>query len=90
MTETSPTKFNWVNCVFTTNVPPFTPGECDEGTLEWVSLNRLDSIPTPKTDYFIYEHLKGNHFFVFDAIYNEKSELIKLVDEISNMILFEQ
>lgn len=54
MTETSPTKFNWVNYVFWADISAEPSGfDTDEGFLEWVNENAIHAIPTPTTDRFI-------------------------------------
>jgi len=88
MTETSPTDYNWIVYIYTADVPAIPPVECAEGTLEWVAPERLDTIPIPTTDGFIYDCLSRSEFFVFDAVYDENVELITLVDELSGRVLF--
>ena len=88
LTETSPTNFNWVNYIYTADITAVTTAKYREGTLEWVEQERLDDIPTPTTDRFIYAYVSKSEFFVFDAIYDDNVELIRLVDELSGKILF--
>jgi len=88
LTETSPTDFNWINYIYTANIAEVAPAKCREGTLEWVEREHLDSVPTPKTDRFIYDYVSRSEFFVFDAVYDENAELTMLVDELSERILF--
>lgn len=88
LTETSPTNFNWVNYIYTADTTAVTPAKYREGTPEWVEQERLNSISTPTTDRFIYDYVSRSEFFVFDAVYDENAELIRLVDELSGKILF--
>jgi len=88
LTETSPTEYNWIVYIYTADVPAIPPVECAEGTLEWVAPERLDSIPIPTTDGYIYDYLSRSEFIVFDAVYDENVELIRLVDEFSGKVLF--
>lgn len=88
LTETSPTDFNWINYIYTANIAEVAPVKCREGTLEWVEREHLDSVPTPKTERFIYDYVSRSEFFVFDAVYDENAELTMLVDELSERILF--
>lgn len=88
MTETSPTRFNWVNYVYIADVDNFVPSECNEGTLEWVSYDQIDKIATPTTDRFIYEYATKRQFFIFDAIYDEYVELEQLTDELTGAELY--
>jgi len=88
LTETSPTDFNWINYIYTADIAEVAPVKYREGTLEWVDRERLNGIPTPKTDRFIYDYASKSEFFVFDAVYDENAELMTLVDELSGKILF--
>jgi 8-oxo-dGTP diphosphatase len=88
MTETSPTNYNWINYIYTADVAATPPVKSVEGTLEWVARERLDTIPMPTTDGFIYDYISRSQFFVFDAAYDENVELITLVDELSGTVLF--
>lgn len=89
MTETSPTEYNWIIYIYTAEVTATPPIECVEGILEWVPPERLDKIPTPTTDRFIYDYLSRSEFFFFDAVYDENVELITLIDELSGTVLFD-
>ncbi len=88
LTETSPTEYNWIVYIYTANITAIPPVECVEGTLEWVAPERLDAIPIPTTDGFIYDYLFRSEFFVLDAVYDEDVELLRLVDELSGRVLF--
>jgi len=88
LTETSPTDFNWINHIYTADIDAVAPVKNREGTLEWIERGRLDRIPTPTTDRFIYDYVSRSEFFVLDAIYDENVELVRLVDEFSGKILF--
>lgn len=87
LTETSPTDYNWVIYIYMADIPAIPPVECSEGTLEWIAQERLHTIPIPTTDGFIYDYLSRSEFFVFDAVYDENVELIRLVDELSGRVL---
>ncbi len=88
LTETSPTDYNWIVYIYTADIAPIPPVECAEGTLEWVPQERLNTVPIPTTDGYIYDYLSRSEFFVLDAVYNENVELITLVDELSGRVLF--
>lgn len=87
LTETSPTDYNWIVYIYMADIPANPPVECAEGTLEWVPQERLNTIPIPTTDGFIYDYLSRSEFIVFDAVYDENIELIALVDELSGRVL---
>jgi 8-oxo-dGTP diphosphatase len=88
LTESSPTEYNWIVYIYTADITAIPPVECAEGTLEWVAQERLDTVPIPTTDGFIYDYLSRSEFFVLDAVYDENVELIRLVDELSGRVLF--
>jgi len=88
MTETSPTDFNWISYIYTADFAAVTPVKYREGTLEWVEEEQLNNIATPTTDQFIYSYVSKSEFFVFDAVYDEKVELVRLVEELSGKTLF--
>ena len=88
LTESSPTEYNWIVYIYTADITAIPPVECAEGTLEWVAQERLDTVPIPTTDGFVYDYLSRSEFFVLDAVYDENVELITLVDELSGRVLF--
>jgi 8-oxo-dGTP diphosphatase len=57
--------------------------ECNEGILKWINADEIVNIPTPKTDWHIYEYALKKQKFIFDAVYDidlcllEMSELIE-------------
>jgi 8-oxo-dGTP diphosphatase len=87
MTETSPTKYNWIVYVYLADIAAIEPREHREGILEWVAPERLTQLPIPKIDRFIYEYVTRAEFFIFDAVYNRNIELIRLVNEITGTVL---
>jgi 8-oxo-dGTP diphosphatase len=89
LTETSPTSFNWISYIYSAQIPTIQPVQCNEGTLEWISLDRLAEVPAPATDTFIYEHVAKCQFFIFDAVYDETLNLESLIDEVTNRTLLQ-
>ena len=83
LTETSPTKYNWISYVYVADIPYQNPPFCPEGILEWISFPNLSSIPTPPTDFFLYDYIAKGIPFALSGIYNENLELTSLVEEIS-------
>ncbi|WP_276682592.1 NUDIX hydrolase [Empedobacter brevis] len=84
LTESSPTKYNWVNYVYMADIDDIEPPLCNEGTLAWISFSELLNVPTPKTDWFIYKYLLDNKTFVFNADYDQELNLITMIEEIEN------
>lgn len=89
MTETSPIKFNWINYIYTGTVNQFTPNYCNEGSLEWVKEDKILELPTPTTDWYIYNLLLQKDFFVLDAQYDAELNLKLLKNKINESILYE-
>jgi 8-oxo-dGTP diphosphatase len=58
--------------------------ECNEGTLKWIKADEILNIPTPKTDWHIYEYALKNHKFIFDAVYDINLNLLKMSELIEN------
>ena len=85
--ETSPTQYNWQCNIYQARIPQIAPPSCDEGILEWIGFKDIHKFPTPPTDSFIYHYLIQGRPFAFNAVYNEKLELIRLVEEIDGQIL---
>jgi 8-oxo-dGTP diphosphatase len=83
LTETSPTKYNWTSYVYMAETDYQEAPECNEGILKWINADEIVNIPTPKTDWHIYEYALKKQKFIFDAVYDidlcllEMSELIE-------------
>ena len=67
LTETSPTKYNWINYVYLAEIDFIPPPACNEGTLEWIAFDQVLQVPTPKTDWYIYDYLLKQKSFVLNA-----------------------
>jgi 8-oxo-dGTP diphosphatase len=88
LTESSPTKYNWTCYVYLAEIEFIPPPPCNEGDLEWITLDNLLNVPTPKTDWFIYQYLLLGKIFVFNAEYDENLNLLKMNEEIENVSVF--
>lgn len=84
LTETSPTKYNWINYVYIAEIDFIEPPFCNEDTLNWIAFDDLLKVPTPKTDWFIYKYILDNKPFAFSALYNEDLDLLSMIEEIEN------
>lgn len=84
LTETSPTRYNWINFVYTAEIDFVEPPICDEGTLMWVSFDQLSEVPTPKTDWYIYRYILDGKPFMLDALYDGQLNLLSMSEEIEN------
>jgi len=80
--ETSPTKYNWMCFIYMAEIDYCPPPYCDEGILEWIAKKDLLNVPTPPTDFAIYQYVLKKQAFAFSADYNEQLEMTRLVEEI--------
>lgn len=87
LTETSPTKYNWLSYVYVADISEVTPPVCNEGTLEWIAYEDLLNVPTPKTDWFIYQYILEQQPFVFHALYDGELNLLEMKEEITGLLL---
>ena len=85
LVETSPFKYNWQSYIYKSTIKHVPPPFCDEGTLEWVNQSDLLKVPTPPTDWQIYQYLLFNKPFVFNAIYDDQMNLVKMIEEIDGI-----
>ncbi|GAB2630023.1 NUDIX hydrolase [Belliella aquatica] len=83
LTETSPVDYNWISYVYLAEIEKQTTVESDEGSLEWMHVDDLLKIPTPKTDLYIYKSLIKGSKFIFNAEYNEDLELQLMINELT-------
>ena len=82
LTESSPTKYNWICYVYLADIEFQPPPFCDEGTLKWIDHDHLPTVPTPPTDAAIYECVRRGEQFVFDAEYDAELRMIAMRREI--------
>jgi len=88
LTETSPVDYNWINYVYLAEIKNVAPPPCNEGELNWIHFEEVLSLPTPKTDWFIYKYILENRSFAFNAKFNENIELVTMTEEIENLLVF--
>lgn len=85
LVETSPVKYNWMSFVYEAEIEIFTPPLCNEGILEWHDFQYIESFPTPKTDFFIYQYLLEKRPFAFNAVYDQDLHLLSMIEEFSQI-----
>ncbi len=90
LTETSPVHYNWLCFIFIAAIEWVPPPPCDEGTLHWVPRSGLLNLPTPPTDWQIYEYLMSGQPFALDALYDAELNLLEMREEISGKVVFPQ
>ena len=84
LTESSPTNYNWISYIFCNEIEYINPPVSDEGKLEWIEYDKIKKIPTPLTDYHIYQFILQKKKFIINAEYDEELNLIEMFEEISN------
>ena len=89
-TDTSPTKFNWVNYVFTAQANGMETKVCPEGGLEWVNKDKLIEITTNKAYEFAVEQIFSGKFFCINILNDADINLLELKDNISGKVLFKK
>lgn len=82
--ESSPTAYNWQCNIYVADIPYQEAPPCDEGELEWISFQQIPELPTPPTDWIIYQYLMRGQVFAFNAILDESLNLLSMYDEIQN------
>ncbi len=87
MVESSPTKYNWICFVYLSEIEYVDPPECNEGTLEWIDFSDLKNIPTPPTDWFIYQYIVQNKTFMLNVDYDKNLNILSMREEINGMDL---
>ena len=88
LTETSPTDYNWTGYVYLAEIDFVPPPPCNEGDLEWIHFDHILQVPTPKTDWFIYQYLLSGKPFAFNAEFDENLDLIIMQEEIEDKVVY--
>lgn len=87
--ETSPTPYNWQCNIYLADIDDIIPPYCDEGTLEWIDFDEIDHIPTPPTDFQVYQYIVQGRPFALNAIYDGQLRLRKMTEEIAGEVVLE-
>jgi len=88
LSETSPGSYNWLCFIYLAEIERIPPPICDEGELKWVAFQDIPSIPTPATDWHIYQYLMRGQPFALDAVFDGEMELLEMREEISGKIVY--
>lgn len=88
LTETSPSDYNWILYVYYAEIDFLTPGLCDEGELMWVNPFEVESDLIPDSDFYFYQAIVAQRFFVLDALYDKDETLIQMIEEVSGKVVF--
>ncbi|MBL8206134.1 MAG: NUDIX domain-containing protein [Blastocatellia bacterium] len=89
LVETSPTNYNWTSFVYVADIDYIPPPPCNEGQLEWIAFEDVLNVPTPKTDWFIYQYLLEGKPFTFSAEFDAELNLLTMIEEISGVTVYE-
>lgn len=76
LVETSPTNYNWVSFIYVADINYQPPPPCDEGTLAWIHFDDIPNVPTPPTDWQIYQNIMQDTPFVLDAWYDKDLNML--------------
>ncbi len=87
LVESSPTAYNWQCNIYLADIPFQPPPPCDEGILEWIPFDEIPAVPTPPTDWHIYQYLMRGQAFALNAIYDENLNLLSMYEEIEGTML---
>ncbi len=87
LVETSPVAYNWWSSIYVADVPWQPAPLCDEGTLEWIPFDALPTLPTPPTDWQIYQYIARNQPFAIRANFDADMQLVEMVEEIEGVVL---
>ncbi|CCH53271.1 Mutator mutT protein AltName: Full=7,8-dihydro-8-oxoguanine-triphosphatase [Fibrisoma limi BUZ 3] len=90
LTESSPTAYNWTSYVYVAEIDRVPPPPCNEGTLEWIDFADVLNVPTPRTDWFIYDYLLKRRPFAFSAEFDEQLTLLTMREEIEDVVVYQQ
>lgn len=90
LVESSPTDYNWQSFIYLAEIAWMPPPPCPEGELEWIAFQDIPSVPTPPTDWQVYQYLMQQRPFALDAVYDEKLVLLEMREEISGEVVWEK
>jgi len=85
--ESSPTAYNWTSFVYEVEIEKLVPPPCNEGILEWIAFENILQVPTPKTDWYIYDYLLKKQPFVLMAAYDSSLNITEMTEELTGLQL---
>lgn len=86
--ETSPTKYNWSSSVYLADIEMQPPPPCNEGDLKWIDFENVLDVPTPQTDWYIYQYVMNNKKFAFTAEFDKSLRMLKMEEELEGLVVF--
>lgn len=88
LVDTAPTSNNWVCFVYTSRIAFQEPPPCPEGELEWIAVDKIDTLPIPVSDRYIYELIGKGTPFVLSAVYNDKNVVQEIKEELTGVSVY--
>ncbi|MEL7251758.1 MAG: NUDIX domain-containing protein [Bacteroidota bacterium] len=79
--ETAPVEYNWWCSIYLADIPWQPAPPCDEGLLEWIAFEDLAELPTPATDWHIYQYMAREQAFAMRATFNKELEMTLMMEE---------
>jgi 8-oxo-dGTP diphosphatase len=89
LVESSPVKYNWTIFIYLSDIDKIPPPPCPEGTLAWIEHEGIVNVLIPKSDEYVYEYVRENKPFMFDAEYDAQLNVIRIAEDFENRLLFE-
>lgn len=86
--ETSPTKYNWSSSVYLADIEMQSPPPCNEGGLKWIDFENVLDVPTPQTDWYIYQYVMNNKKFAFTAEFDKSLQMLNMEEELEGLVVF--
>lgn len=83
--ESSPIDYNWQCNIYIADIDFIVPPPCPEGDLEWIAFADVPHVPTPPTDFTVYQYLMKEKPFAFNAVYDGEMNLIFMDEEIEGV-----
>ena len=86
--ESAPNKYNWTCLVYLAEIDWQAPPPCNEGILEWIDYKDILKVPTPPTDWAIYQYVLEGRPFMFSSEYDDQLNMLYLEEELEAKVLY--
>lgn len=83
--ESSPIDYNWQCNIYIADIDFIPPPPCPEGDLEWIAFADVPNVPTPPTDFTVYQYLMEEKPFAFNAVYDAEMNLLFMDEELAGI-----
>jgi 8-oxo-dGTP diphosphatase len=85
LVETSPTSYNWMSFVYTSEIEEISLPFCNEGELHWINDDVIPTLDLPPTDLTIFNYVKSNQKFALNATFDEDINLVEMREDLTNI-----